>query len=42
MLQIIASITDDSRGIIDDPNMFIVQATVSVHRSAYSGFEGTG
>jgi hypothetical protein len=27
MLQIVASLTDDSRGIIYYPNMFIVQAT---------------
>ncbi len=27
MLQIVASLTDDSRGIIDDHNMFMVQAT---------------
>ena len=27
MLQIVASLTDGSRGIIYDPNMFIVQAT---------------
>ncbi len=29
MLQIVASLTDDSRGIIYDCNMFIVQATDS-------------
>ncbi len=27
MLQIVTSLTDDSRGIIYDPNMFIVHST---------------
>jgi hypothetical protein len=33
MLQIEASLTDDSRGIIYDGNMFIVQAKEEEHRN---------
>jgi len=29
MLQIVASLTDDFRGVIYNPNMFIVQARVN-------------
>ncbi len=35
-LQIMTSLTDDSRGVIYDRNMFIVQA-----REVYAGNQGT-
>ncbi len=36
MIQIVASLTDNSRGVIYDPSMFIVQTTESSNFYLYS------